>query len=152
MYSREKLKKFRKEKHITQKDLAQKSGISYSMVTKLETGEQKNPSLRTLSKIASALDIPVSDLFISKETFSDYSATEFFNQVGFKFEEYLSSLGFEYVPNFYENDYGYDRLIHIKEDDQELPLTGQEYLDLKNNTADFIESQIYKLRKQKHLL
>ncbi len=53
----ENIKKIRKMKGLTQRKLADKSGVSYSMICKLESGEQKNPSLHTLEKIADALDV-----------------------------------------------------------------------------------------------
>ena len=40
----ENLKTIRKKRKISQRTLAAESGISYSMVSKLESGEQKNPS------------------------------------------------------------------------------------------------------------
>ena len=51
------IKKYRKEKKLTQRQLSEKSGVSYSTVCKLETGEQSNPSLEIIEKIARALDI-----------------------------------------------------------------------------------------------
>lgn len=54
---KENLKKFRRNQSLTQKQLAEKSGLSFSMVSKLESGEQTNPSFETLEKIAKALDI-----------------------------------------------------------------------------------------------
>lgn len=58
----ENLKTIRKKRNISQRTLASESGISYSMVSKLESGEQKNPSLETLEKIAKALDVTTSQL------------------------------------------------------------------------------------------
>lgn len=56
------LKRIRKEKRITQKQLASLSGLSFSMVSKLESGEQSNPSYDTVKKIASALGSPLQSL------------------------------------------------------------------------------------------
>lgn len=58
----ENLKAIRKKRNISQRTLASESGVSYSMVSKLESGEQKNPSLETLEKIAKALDVTPSQL------------------------------------------------------------------------------------------
>ena len=57
---------YRKEHNLTQKDLAERLGISQSMVSKIERG--KNISIRVLSKIVSKLGgrIEIS-LGISKE-------------------------------------------------------------------------------------
>lgn len=61
------LKRIRKEKGLTQKELALKSGLSFSMVSKLESGEQTNPSNDTIQKLASALDVITAELLIDKD-------------------------------------------------------------------------------------
>ncbi len=53
----ENIKRFRKEAGLTQKALAGKSGLSFSMISKLESGEQSNPSFETIKKIADVLKI-----------------------------------------------------------------------------------------------
>lgn len=57
MAMKDNLKRIRKEKGLTQRQLADKSKVSFSMVSKLESGEQANPSLETVEKIATALGI-----------------------------------------------------------------------------------------------
>lgn len=49
------IKIYRKDAGLTQKVLAARSGLSFSMVSKLESGEQTNPSFETLKKIADVL-------------------------------------------------------------------------------------------------
>jgi transcriptional regulator with XRE-family HTH domain len=51
------IKEFRKKKLLKQKDLANKSGISQTYLSQIETGD-KFPSLDMLEKICNALDIP----------------------------------------------------------------------------------------------
>lgn len=63
MHVGENIRKLRRKRELTQAELAEKSTVSYSMVCKLESGEQKNPSLETLKKIASALKVPVAEIF-----------------------------------------------------------------------------------------
>lgn len=53
----ENIKKFRKEAGLTQKALASKSGLSFSMISKLECGDQLNPSFETIKKIADVLKV-----------------------------------------------------------------------------------------------
>jgi transcriptional regulator with XRE-family HTH domain len=52
----------RAEKQWSQEVLAERSSIQRSYIADLERG-QRNPSVRTLVKIANALGIPVSSLF-----------------------------------------------------------------------------------------
>jgi len=49
------MKTVRKMRGFSQRKLAEESKLSFSMVSKLESGEQSNPSLETIDKIAKAL-------------------------------------------------------------------------------------------------
>lgn len=57
----ERIKKTRKDKGWSQKDLAAKLGISHALVSQYERGE-RNPKIDTLHKIADALGVPLNDL------------------------------------------------------------------------------------------
>ena len=48
------IREMRKEKGLTQKQLADKTGIAQSDISKLETGNA-NPSLKTLQRLASGM-------------------------------------------------------------------------------------------------
>lgn len=104
MSIRENLKLFRKKKKLTQKQLANNSGVSYSMVSKLESGEQTNPSLDTLELLADALDITVSQLASDSNVFKEFdtimhdtleelkkeiNSLEPYNYVDYKLREFL---------------------------------------------------------------
>ena len=54
--------KFRKEKNITQKELAKLVNISPGYLSHLENGGRRNPSIIILKKIANILDKKISDL------------------------------------------------------------------------------------------
>ncbi|HGU6173175.1 TPA: helix-turn-helix domain-containing protein [Escherichia coli] len=58
----ERLKKIRKERGLSLRALAEKSGISKSTLNDIETGKS-NPSVETLTKIAKALNIEISYFF-----------------------------------------------------------------------------------------
>lgn len=60
------LKKNREEADISQRELARRINMSGQMISKIERGET-TPSLDTLNKIASALDVPVSSLFLNEK-------------------------------------------------------------------------------------
>lgn len=68
----ENLKSIRKKQKITQRKLAELTGISYSMISKLESGEQKNPSLSTLQLIAEQLHVSVSQLLNGEDLFTQF--------------------------------------------------------------------------------
>ena len=56
------LKNRRLEQNITQKELAESSGVTQSMISKLEQGVSENISIKALRKLAKSLDCPVIDL------------------------------------------------------------------------------------------
>ena len=57
-----KLKELRKEKGWSQQKLAEKAGLSFNAVTKIEQGLAKHPTLKTLVKIADAFNITLDEL------------------------------------------------------------------------------------------
>lgn len=56
------IQQLRKERKLTQEQLAEKLHISLNYLGKVETG-RKVPNLRLLYKIAETLDVKVQDLF-----------------------------------------------------------------------------------------
>ena len=56
------IKKFRKKMNLSQEGLAQKAGITWSSIVKIETGAQDNPTIKTLIKIADALNVSLDEL------------------------------------------------------------------------------------------
>lgn len=55
------IRKYRKQRSLTQKQLGEKCGINEANIRKYELGSQ-NPKIETLQKIAAALEIPVTYL------------------------------------------------------------------------------------------
>lgn len=49
------IKTWRKAAHLSQRELAEKSGISFSYLTKLESGVQTNPTLAVINAIKTAV-------------------------------------------------------------------------------------------------
>lgn len=59
------IKDFREEMQLTQRELAQKSGVSRATISGLENGTIMVTTTDTLIKIAAALGKKVSDIFLS---------------------------------------------------------------------------------------
>ncbi len=57
-----KLKNKREQRGITQRELSRMSGVSYSTLTKLESGIIKNPSFIIIYKITKALDLMLDEI------------------------------------------------------------------------------------------
>ena len=58
----ERIKALRMERELQQRQLAEKAGLTPSMVSQIESG-RLTPSLNTLGKVAAALGIPIASLF-----------------------------------------------------------------------------------------
>ena len=56
------IKKIRKAKGMTQEQLTEKARIDFSFMNRIESGK-KNPSLKTIAKLARALGVKLSELF-----------------------------------------------------------------------------------------
>ena len=61
----EKIKKYRKEKGYTQKQLAEKCGLSEISIKKYETGNV-TPSYESLNKVCSILNVELKDILSSE--------------------------------------------------------------------------------------
>ena len=60
---RNKLKEIREGQGISQEELAEKSKVSRTTISELETGKKEVTTNITLEKIANALGLKVSDIF-----------------------------------------------------------------------------------------
>lgn len=55
------VQRIRKEKGMTQDELARKADMSYATLAKIEIGMVKNPTIMTLIKLAKVLRVKVDD-------------------------------------------------------------------------------------------
>ena len=60
------IKKFRIQLGLSQEELARKAGITYSTLIKLESGVNKNPTVKTLQQLASGLGVSLDQLLKGK--------------------------------------------------------------------------------------
>ena len=79
MYSREKLKKIRENRGLTQYQLAEIAGISVVTLNKIESSDSAKPFAKTLNKIAKALEVEINELSESErksspDVFSEINA------------------------------------------------------------------------------
>lgn len=56
------IKELRKKHKISQEELAKQAGITYSTLIKIESGVNDNPTIKTMKKIADALDVSLDKL------------------------------------------------------------------------------------------
>ncbi len=62
-----KIKKYRIERNMTLRTLAEKVGISAGYLCHLENGTRENPSTKLMEKISEVLGKTVSEIFFSNE-------------------------------------------------------------------------------------
>lgn len=62
------IKKHRKKLGWSQQKLAEKAGLSYNAITKLEQGSAKQPTIQTITKITDAFHISIDELIGRKAT------------------------------------------------------------------------------------
>lgn len=56
------IKRIRKEKGFSQDRLSKEADVTYHTIAKLESGDNENPTIQTLQKIATSLSVNVDDL------------------------------------------------------------------------------------------
>ncbi len=67
MHLSDNLKRIRVQRDLSQKDLAERSGVSEGQISKLEIGSQKNPQLETVVALATALGVSMEELVFGAE-------------------------------------------------------------------------------------
>ena len=58
----ENIKKYRNKQGLSQEDVAKKSGVKYTTLTKIESNVIKKPSVLIMAKLAKALSVSIEDL------------------------------------------------------------------------------------------
>jgi XRE family transcriptional regulator, master regulator for biofilm formation len=62
----QRINKLRLEKKISISELAERSGVAKSYISKLEKGIKTNPSIQLLEKVADALEVTIDDILHDK--------------------------------------------------------------------------------------
>ena len=63
----ENMKKYRKKLDWSQQKLAEKAGLSYNAITKIEQESAQQPTIQTVWKIADAFEITIDELIGRKK-------------------------------------------------------------------------------------
>ncbi|MFT8526096.1 MAG: helix-turn-helix transcriptional regulator [Lentilactobacillus hilgardii] len=101
----ERIKEFRKNKHLTQRDLGKKVSLTAQVISNYERG-YSTPSAEDINRIASALDVDVSDLYAKKN--SALSSHKYYdltdkdrNDIGIQVDRMLAGLSSDAETNYY---------------------------------------------------
>ena len=57
------IRSHRKEKGFSQDRLSKEADVAYNTIVKIESGENPNPTVDTLERIAKSLGVPIEKLF-----------------------------------------------------------------------------------------
>lgn len=136
---KENIKKYRKDKGLTQKQLSLISEVSYSFITKLESGEQSNPSFETLEKIAAALEISSAKLLDMDELIEDDTTVKSIN-----------SLFDSFITNIITTKSGLEYEIKIPELEI-FRIDTEEFHSLERKVIEYIKYQLYQIGTLKNL-
>lgn len=130
----EKIRRIRKEKGLTQKQLGELCGMNEANVRKYELGKA-NPKIETVDKIASALGEPLN-------CFLDISVKEVKEATikAISFKEYLRILGYEVHESPYDNKW----IISIKESNTDIYISDEEMNILERTTKENIDLRLTK--------
>lgn len=60
------IKELREKRNMTQEELADKSGVCRATISGLENGMERATTIKTLSRLAEALEVTVDQLFFTK--------------------------------------------------------------------------------------
>lgn len=109
----EKIKKIRKESGITQKQLAQKLGVSQAAIVQFES-EKSNPKIDTLKKIADALNVSVMDFLDTGDSITEIGEDGYINHISkYHFKPSLQ-LSHTLAAHFDGDEYTDEELEEIK--------------------------------------
>ena len=136
MTTGEKIRILRKKKNLTQKKLAELSGVAEITIRKYESGENF-PRMSQMRKIAFALGVGPGDLL-----FSDDFPTPYFDAFG----DWLNQNGIEFKPAKWEGLNG--KFYSIDgQDHYNYFLTDEQIKYLPEAAAEYIKTQIQVLSK-----
>jgi transcriptional regulator with XRE-family HTH domain len=62
------IRKYRTQKNLSQRELAERAKVTPAYIALLETGDRENPSTNILIKISKALEVPINKLLEPEET------------------------------------------------------------------------------------
>lgn len=151
----ENIKKYRKEKKLTQPQLASLINKSESSVRKYENGEV-TPSMDILKQIADILDLPLIDLIVDNDNFVDSNLYQkFINELG-------SSKSSIYLKPSEINEINYEteamgiietllrsKYVQDKYNYNYFDLTEEEFSEIYEFILEMLDLKLSKVKKDK---
>jgi transcriptional regulator with XRE-family HTH domain len=108
----ERIRQLRKEKGLTQGDLAKKLGVSQAMITQYENHQREPKKFETIKKISAALDVSPEDI-LGKDLVNTMRDEERTEKAADLFVDWLRSMGVVMGHARYEDTDGTDKIAII---------------------------------------
>jgi len=161
-----KIKTMRKQKGLTQKELAQKLGVSQQMINQYENNSS-NLTFETLQKIATALDVSINELIdesgtndyeILKDNFDKSQDQDLFTRLGLKNIKYkLNNIEYDITATIIQE--ADETMITVEKLDEQadlidpmrkletIKISKEQLLKLDRETDDFLRFKVEQLFK-----
>ena len=114
----ERIKQIRKEKGLTQGDLAKRLGVSQAMITQYENHQREPKKFDTVKKIAAALEVAPEDI-LGKDLVNTMLDEERLDKTVDHYIAWLRGMGVVIGTPKYEDDNGEDKVAIIADIDRE---------------------------------
>ena len=159
-----KIKTMRKQKVLTQKELAQKLGVSQQMINQYENNSS-NLTFETLQKIATALDVSINELIdesgtndyeILKDNFDKSQDQDLFTRLGLKNIKYkLNNIEYDITATIIQE--ADETMITVEKLDEQadlidpmrkletIKISKEQLLKLDRETDDFLRFKVEQL-------
>lgn len=159
-----KIKTMRKQKGLTQKELAQKLGVSQQMINQYENNSS-NLTFETLQKIATALDASINELIdesgtndyeILKDNFDKSQDQDLFTRLGLKNIKYkLNNIEYDITATIIQE--ADETMITVEKLDEQadlidpmrkletIKISKEQLLKLDRETDDFLRFKVEQL-------
>lgn len=159
-----KIKTMRKQKGLTQKELAQKLGVSQQMINQYENNSS-NLTFETLQKIATALDVSINELIdesgtndyeILKDNFDKSQDQDLFTRLGLKNIKYkLNNIEYDITATIIQE--ADETMIIVEKLDEQadlidpmrkletIKISKEQLLKLDRETDDFLRFKVEQL-------
>lgn len=157
----ENIKRIRKEKGLTQKQLGEKCGMSESALRQYELG-LRNPKVETIQKLATALGVSLSELDKrSYEMYTNHLVDTYFTSEESHLQELVNKIN--YLPGYaFHSELGLpgryemvnreeliDELWIDYPDGDRLCIDYSDLFSLNEETDDYLKFKLEELRKKK---
>lgn len=138
----DRIKEYRKMRGMTQAELAKKTGISLSNISKYESGN-RHPKTDYLLKIADALNVNINDL-VSYNSYCERNFLNLIEELGYRFETEPQSIKEDEDGNIIDLEletflYHDKKVYHVPNNSEEK---------LKNDVIAYIEFRLQQLIKE----